>query len=462
MLGEIMEWFFHDLAGIQPDPAGPGFQKIIVKPTFVGNLTSAAATFNSVTGPITNQWTMNGNQITMNVAIPPGATATVYLPTLGTNLSQLSVQESGMTIWTNGTAAASAPGVSYVGTVVTNAQTYLLWAIGSGNYQFSWNVFPAPSQITAAPVNGSVNLTWSAVSGATSYNLKRSTNSGGPFTLLANGIVGTNYTDGSVVSGVAYYYVVSAQSAAMESVNSFEASATPNFVPNFGFESPSISTYQYNPSGGSWTFTSQSGANGSGITANNSLFSTGNPNVPQGIQSAFLQGLGSISQTLSGFVPGLKYNLTFAAAQRATYQNGGQTWNVQVDNTVIGSYSPAAGATTYTDFTTNFIASAATHTLAFVGTDLHGNDNTVFLDNIRLTPAPALTPPQVGWQFANGQFLFSWPIDHYGWHLEMQANPPGAGLGTNWSTVPGSQTTNLFAVPMNSGNGSVFFRLAYP
>ena len=462
MLGEIIEWFYHDLAGIQIDPAGPGFQKIIIKPTIVGNLTSAAASYNSVSGPITNQWSLNGNQVMMNVTIPPGATATVYLPTLGTNLSQLSVQESGVTIWTNGVTVVSAPSVSYVGTVVTNAQTSLLWAIGSGTYQFSWNVFPAPNQLTATPVNGSVNLSWNAVSGATSYNLSRATNSGGPYALLVGGITGTNYTDSAVISGTTYYYVVSAQSASAVSVNSFEASATPNFVLNFGFETPSISTYQYNPSGGSWTFTALSGANGSGITANNSLFTTGNPNAPQGIQSAFLQGLGSISQTLSGFVPGLKYNLTFAAAQRATYENGGQTWNVKIDNTVIGSYSPAPSATSYANFTTNFTASAATHTLAFVGTDLHGNDNTVFLDNIQLTPAPSTTPRQIGWQLANGRLQFSWPVDHFGWHLEMQANPPGTGLGTNWSAVPGSQTTNVFFVPVNPGNGSVFFRLAYP
>jgi len=135
---------------------------------------------------------------------------------------------------------------------------------------------------------------------------------------------------------------------------------------------------------------------------------------------------------------------------------------VKIDNTVIGSYSPAASATSYANFTTNFTASAPTHTLAFVGTDLHGNDNTVFLDNIQLTPAPSLTPPQLGWQFANSQFQFSWPIDHYGWHLEMQSNPPGVGLGTNWIAVAGSQTTNQFIISLNLGNGSLFFRLAYP
>jgi hypothetical protein len=462
MLGEIMEWFYHDLAGIQSDLSGPGFKKIVIKPAIVGDLASVTATYNSVSGPITHQWTANGNQLTMNVTIPPGATATVYVPTLGTNLSQLAIQESGVTIWTNGATAASAPNVAYAGTQLTNGQTSLLWAIGSGTYQFAWNVFPAPKGLTATPTNGQVKLSWNAVIGATSYNLKRSTNSGGPYTLLAGGVSGTNYTDTTAFSGTTYYYVVSAQSPVAGSVNSFEAVATPNFILNFGFETPNVSSYQYNPSGGSWTFNAQSGANGSGITANNSLFTTGNPNAPQGIQVAFLQGTGSIAQAVSGFVPGLKYKVTFAAAQRATYQNGGQTWSLKIDNTVLGSFSSAVGATNYVDCTTNFTASATTHTVAFVGTDLHGSDNTVFLDNVRLTPSPALTPPQIGWQMANDQIQLTWPLDHYGWHLEAQTNPAGVGLGTNWSAVPGSQMTNVFTLPIDVGNGSVFLRLVYP
>jgi hypothetical protein len=100
--------------------------------------------------------------------------------------------------------------------------------------------------------------------------------------------------------------------------------------------------------------------------------------------------------------------------------------------------------------------------VSFVGTDLRGNDNTVFLDNIRITPAPSLTAPKLDWLLANGQLQLSWPIDHYGWRLVMQTNPPGVGLGANWIAVPGSQTTNVFLMPLNTGNGSAFFRLTYP
>jgi hypothetical protein len=56
----------------------------------------------------------------------------------------------------------------------------------------------------------------------------------------------------------------------------------------------------------------------------------------------------------------------------------------------------------------------------------------------------------------------SWPMDHLGWHLEIQTNPINPGLGTNWVIVPGSQTTNQMTFPLDPTIGSSFFRLAYP
>ena len=39
-----------------------------------------------------------------------------------------------------------------------------------------------------------VSLTWNTLTNATSYNVKRSTTSGGPYTPIASGITATNYT----------------------------------------------------------------------------------------------------------------------------------------------------------------------------------------------------------------------------------------------------------------------------
>ncbi len=182
---------------------------------------------------------------------------------------------------------------------------------------------------------------------------------------------------------------------------------------NAGFETPATATYSYGTTGGSWTFSGQSGANGSGITANNSAFTTGNSSAPEGVQCAFVQGAASISQSVPGFTPGATYNVTFSAAQRAyTVANGGQTWQVKIDSTVIATFSPAATATNFVDYSTSFIATAATHTLRFVGTDTRGGDNTVFIDNIRLTfvspPAPPTAPLNLQAVAGDGQVALSW------------------------------------------------------
>jgi hypothetical protein len=99
---------------------------------------------------------------------------------------------------------------------------------------------------------------------------------------------------------------------------------------------------------------------------------------------ALLQGTGTISQTLSGFNPDQNYTLTFFAAQRANGNQKGQTWQVKLDNEVIGDFSPAQTETNYTDYTVNFRPSATSQTLSFVGTNRNGGDNTIFIDQVRL------------------------------------------------------------------------------
>jgi alpha-L-rhamnosidase len=66
MLGQLVEWFYHDLAGIAPDPAGPGFRKIIIKPQPVGDIAWVKASYDSVRGRIVSfsgsrgRWTALG------------------------------------------------------------------------------------------------------------------------------------------------------------------------------------------------------------------------------------------------------------------------------------------------------------------------------------------------------------------------------------------------------------------
>ena len=95
---------------------------------------------------------------------------------------------------------------------------------GGGGQQVT--VPATPTGLAATAGNQQVGLTWSASSGAASYNVKRGTASGGPYTQAANP-TGTNYTDSGLTNGTPYYYVVSAVNSAGESANSSQVSATP-------------------------------------------------------------------------------------------------------------------------------------------------------------------------------------------------------------------------------------------
>ncbi len=84
----------------------------------------------------------------------------------------------------------------------------------------------APTGLTATAASTQVSLTWGLVNGATGYNVKRSTTTGGPYTTVAAGVTGTAYTNTGLVNGTTYYYVVSTVGTS-ESANSAQVSARP-------------------------------------------------------------------------------------------------------------------------------------------------------------------------------------------------------------------------------------------
>ncbi|HZP81421.1 MAG TPA: S8 family serine peptidase, partial [Chthonomonadaceae bacterium] len=68
----------------------------------------------------------------------------------------------------------------------------------------------APTNLKATANSSSVSLQWSASAGATSYNVKRATTSGGPYTVIASGLTTTSYVNSGLTNGTTYYYVVTA------------------------------------------------------------------------------------------------------------------------------------------------------------------------------------------------------------------------------------------------------------
>lgn len=84
-----------------------------------------------------------------------------------------------------------------------------------------------PSNLVASTEDKRVNLSWSAVAGATNYNIKRADTLGGPYTTLSS-VSGSesSYIDTNVDYGKTYFYVVSAVVSGVESPDSNEVSAT--------------------------------------------------------------------------------------------------------------------------------------------------------------------------------------------------------------------------------------------
>ena len=81
---------------------------------------------------------------------------------------------------------------------------------------------------------------------------------------------------------------------------------------------------------------------------------------------------------------------------------------------------------------------------------------------IQVVQSYATYPTNISYSVSGSTLTISWPATHQGWFLQAQTNNLSKGLGTNWVTVPGSDsviTTNLTIIP---GNPTVFYRLKMP
>ena len=79
-LGSVGEWLFRYVAGIDTDPAHPGFAHIQVRPHPGPGLSHARAEYRSVRGRIVSDWNTAGGALALSVTVPANTTATVFLP----------------------------------------------------------------------------------------------------------------------------------------------------------------------------------------------------------------------------------------------------------------------------------------------------------------------------------------------------------------------------------------------
>ncbi len=80
MLGHADEWFYRGLAGIDFDRSRGDAQAILIRPAFLPGLNHVRADFRSSLGLIKSSWSRSGGKLTLELTIPKGAVATVFLP----------------------------------------------------------------------------------------------------------------------------------------------------------------------------------------------------------------------------------------------------------------------------------------------------------------------------------------------------------------------------------------------
>ncbi len=134
--------------------------------------------------------------------------------------------------------AAGVSGTTYADTTAVNGTTYyyVVTATNAGGESGNSNEVSAtpaprppaaPADLRASAGDSRVTLAWNASPGAVSYNVYRSTISGGTRDRIATALTTTGFTDATAQNGTTYYYVVRAANSDGESGDSNEAAATP-------------------------------------------------------------------------------------------------------------------------------------------------------------------------------------------------------------------------------------------
>ena len=79
--GAVGEWLYRFVAGIDLDDVEPGYKTFRIQPTPGGGLDFVKAEYESIQGKIVSGWSVEDNQMVMDVTVPSNTTAEVFIPT---------------------------------------------------------------------------------------------------------------------------------------------------------------------------------------------------------------------------------------------------------------------------------------------------------------------------------------------------------------------------------------------
>ncbi len=121
MFGGGITWFYRKLAGMNIDPDYPGYRNIIFKPQPAGDINFVSYSNETPYGIASINWKRDLRTFDLDITVPVGATATVYVP--ASNAKE--VLESGRKI-------SNDTGVHFQ----RIEKGYVIFSVGSGKYSF--------------------------------------------------------------------------------------------------------------------------------------------------------------------------------------------------------------------------------------------------------------------------------------------------------------------------------------
>src|SRR6185436_9544266 len=212
-----------------------------------GNVLTNGVPVNGISGAANSQqfWTM---------AVPSGATNLKFVTANGTGDADLYVKFGSQP--TTASSDCRSIGSTTAETCnITTAQagTYHVMVLAytaisgvslTGSYTAACTPPAAPTGVAASATGQtSASVSWTASAGATSYNIQRSSTSGGPYSSVGTS-ASSPFSNTGLSCGTAYYYVVSASNGTCSSANSAQASVTTQacsggteLIVNGGYES---------------------------------------------------------------------------------------------------------------------------------------------------------------------------------------------------------------------------------
>ena len=348
-----------------------------------------------------------------------------------------------------------------------------------------------PAGVTTTSGGKQVSLFWNSVAGAISYNIKRSTSSGGETNFANLSTANLNwpnsdrYTDTGLASGTTYYYEVSALNTNGESPNSVEISATPQAgtVNDYSFEfdaaSPGgvVTTVPHGwtafNEGGSSDIGSQN-AGGTDYTIYDPLASPADGNQYCYI-NMFNSGVtGGIYQDVGPLQPYTQYTLTVAIGSRADRINSHGIISLVNGAGNIGTALATGGGlpttqNTWQNYTITYTSRPTVIGDLTVVLSVAGNSSTIQadFDNVRLTSTqlpfapPTLATPYV----SQGNLIVTGtggtPNAGFTWLTATNLSVPINWKTNSTSTLDGGGGF-LNAIPINPSRPAGFFRLRIP